>query len=192
MSQPLILASTSPRRRELLQQLGYVFTILPSPYTETNDPTRLPVDLVREQSLGKALAIAIAHPQALVLGADTLVVCDGQIFGKPTSPQEARIMLQQLQGRWHEVCTGMALVEGTQQAVFDQITRVCLIPLTQSEISWYVGTGEPLDKAGAYAIQGMGTAFVQEIQGCYATVVGLPVPLLYQELKKRGHQPKPN
>ncbi|WP_218080769.1 Maf family protein [Anthocerotibacter panamensis] len=183
---PLILASTSPRRRELLTQLGIPFIVVPSPYQETNEAGLLPDHLVREQSLGKALAVVPDYPHQLILGADTLVVCAGEVFGKPASFQEAQIMLQKLQGRWHEVYTGVALVQGDTADVYHEVTQVQMAPLGSLDIDRYIETGEPLDKAGAYGIQGAGAAFIEAIQGCYTNVVGLPLPLLYRQLKARG------
>ena len=182
----LILASSSPRRREILQQLGIPFLAVPSAYEETNEPYRSPVSLVCEQSLGKALEVAQRYPHNLVLGADTLVTCGGRIMGKPTSHADACMMLHCIQGGWHEVYTGVALVQGADQTVFHQMTAVHLCPLTTAEIEWYVNTGEPFGKAGSYGIQGLGGAFVEEIRGCYFNVMGLPIAPLFKELRKRG------
>ncbi len=187
MLPPLILASTSPRRRELLGSLGVAFTVIPSPYTETNDPSQSPERLVRDQSLGKALAVSQQYPDHLILGSDTLVAHQGMILGKPKDPEEAVAMLTQIQGQWHEVYTGVALIGAGSQELYHQISAVKLRTLTAAEISWYVGTKEPLDKAGAYALQGIGAALVEEVRGCYSTVIGLPLPWVFSQLWQRGY-----
>ena len=177
----LILASGSPRRRLLLGELGLTF--------ETRavdvDESRLPDEPVEEMVLRLALAKADAdaRPGELVLAADTIVALDRQVLlGKPADRAEAAIMLESLSGREHEVLTGVALVEARLDRRCSGLerTRVRLGSLDQATIRWYVETGEPLDKAGAYAIQGLGALFVEAIEGNYTNVVGLPLPLLYR------------
>ncbi|WP_287130931.1 nucleoside triphosphate pyrophosphatase [Candidatus Cyanaurora vandensis] len=182
----LVLASQSPRRRELLAQLGVPLVVAPSDYLEENDPHLTPAELVQTQSLGKAQAVAPHYPGALILGADTVVVCGGQLLGKPTDSQQAHEMLASLQGRWHEVHTGLSFVQDGAVQQHHEVTHVHLTALTDLEIRDYVATGEPLDKAGAYGIQGLGAAFVAEIQGSYTNVVGLPLTVVYQVLRARG------
>jgi len=182
----IILASQSPRRRELLQQLGVPFLVVPSDFIEINDPRQSPAQLVQEQSLGKARDVAQRYPNRLVLGADTIVVCAGQVLPKPADAAEARSMLACLQGGWHELHTGLAFVEGDYIRLHHEVTKVRLSPLTPEDIADYVATLEPMDKAGGYGIQGIGAAFVEEIHGSYANVVGLPLPVVYQELRARG------
>jgi septum formation protein len=182
----LILASGSPRRRELLTQIGVSFTVQPSQATENVPPGTNPVEMVKELALRKAREVAGASPAHWVLGADTIVVLDGQVLGKPADAQDAASMLQRLSGRRHQVLTGVALVGPGGQWVDYAETIVWMRPLTQEEIEAYVATGEPLDKAGAYGIQGRAAAFVPRIEGCYYNVVGLPLALLSQKLHELG------
>ena len=184
----LILASQSPRRSELLRQIGLSFTVQVSQVEEkiTEEDPRLAVQELARQ---KAAAVAAGQePGTLVIGADTVVVLEGKILGKPKDFQEACRMLEMLQGRDHLVYTGVALLEvsgeGIREKLFSQETRVRLYPMSQEEIRWYVSTGEPMDKAGAYGIQGQCARFVEGIEGDYYNVVGLPVGRLYQELKE--------
>ncbi|AGY56873.1 Maf family protein [Gloeobacter kilaueensis] len=186
MAVHLVLASASPRRRELLQQLGIVFECLPSAYTEQMDPAAPPEQLVVANALGKALAVQPQRLDCLILGADTIVVLEGKIYGKPESPAEAEQMLAQLQGRWHTVYTGIALVEQQRKQTAVRATGVRLRNLKADEIAAYVASGEPLDKAGSYAIQGLGAGLVSAIDGCYTNVVGLSLPLLVDLLTAFG------
>ncbi|WP_218081385.1 Maf family protein [Anthocerotibacter panamensis] len=185
-SEPLILASSSIYRQGLLNSIGIPFVAIPSPYVEDNAQDLAPSLLVEEQGLGKALTVAVHHPRRLVLGADTLVICEGQVMGKPRDNDDARAMLRRLQGCWHEVYTGMALVQGQDIGVYHEVTKVRMCPLTEAEINWYVNTGEPVGKAGAYGTDELGAVLIQEIRGCTSNVVGLPLPLLFRELKARG------
>jgi septum formation protein len=189
---PLILASNSPRRKELLTQAGIPFEVVPSRYEEHNHPGIPPAELVREQALGKAIEVARRYPERTVLGADTLVVLDQNILGKPKDAQEAHAMLTAIQGRWHEVYTGIALVCGQDSSApktHVQITRVHLRALSPQEITDYIATQEPMDKAGAYAIQGYGALLVDAIEGCYTNVVGLSLPVLWDLLQPLGWRP---
>jgi septum formation protein len=181
----LILASASPRRRELLAALGLSPPVRPVAVDETPLDGEPAVDCVLR--LARAKAEAGAGPGELVLAADTLVVLDGRILGKPADPEDAAVMLGQLAGRDHLVQTGVAVRNGDSfaEAAAVETTRVTIAPLTASQIADYVATGEPLDKAGAYAIQGLGALFVERIDGNYSNVVGLPLPLtrrLFAEL----------
>ena len=181
----LILASASPRRRELLESLDIDFTVRPATIDETPGPGERPRDLVRR--LAREKAEAAARDGEWVLAADTIVVEDGAILGKPADRDEARTMLERLQGRWHLVLTGTALrppAGDTLHAV--ESTRVLFAELTPEQIDWYAATGEPDDKAGAYAVQGLGSLFILEIDGNYSNVVGLPLPTVRQLFEGAG------
>jgi septum formation protein len=173
----LILASASPRRRELLAQLALPFTIIPADVDEQQLAAEAPTAYVIRVAWAKAQHLAQRFPEALVLGADTTVVLDEQILGKPGSVEMARQMLTRLSGRQHTVMTGLALLRQRQQFIrLDRVrTLVRFRPLSRAEIEHYITTGEPLDKAGAYAIQGGAAAFVESLEGCYTNVVGLPL-----------------
>ncbi|MDO5426185.1 MAG: Maf family protein [Eubacteriales bacterium] len=184
----IILASASPRRRELLTQAGIPFEVITS-QTEEIITKETPGEAVMELALQKARAVAERLcTDAIVIGADTVVAIDGKILGKPADEADAKRMLELLSGRTHEVCTGVALLiregERLRETVFFEGTQVEMYPITEEEILSYIATGEPMDKAGAYAIQGRAAIFVKGIKGDYANVVGLPVGRLYQELKK--------
>ncbi len=189
---PLILASNSPRRKELLTQAGIPFEVVPSLYEEHNHPGIPPAQLVREQALGKAVEVAHRYPERTVLGADTLVALGQTILGKPKDAQEAHAMLTAIQGQWHEVYTGIALVYGkdsSAQKTHVQTTKVHLRALSPQEITDYIATQEPMDKAGAYAIQGYGALLVDAIEGCYTNVVGLSLPIVWELLAPLGWHP---
>lgn len=177
MPTALILASASPRRRELLSQLAIPFTVVPADIDERVFPGEDPVAYVRRVALAKARQVAGQFPQALVLGADSIVVLEQQILGKPRDTAEARRMLLSLSGRQHVVLTGLALVQEEHHVAFGDIVRTAVRfrPLAPETIDYYIATGEPMDKAGAYAIQGAGAAFVEARDGCYTNVVGLPL-----------------
>ena len=210
----LVLASASPRRRELLSQIGLEFTVMPST-KEENAKTTEAGALVQELSRQKAVDIweqlsgdqgqnpdadqeqiseetqepnlnGKRQPELLVIGADTVVCCEGKILGKPHSREAAAEMLTALQGRSHEVYTGVTLYSQSETVTFFECTQVEFYPMTEAEISDYIDSKEPMDKAGAYGIQGLGARFVKGIRGDYNNVVGLPVGRLYQELKSRG------
>jgi septum formation protein len=176
-SPALILASASPRRRELLAQLAVPFAVLPADVDEQPLAGEAPTAYVRRLAQTKAQHLAQRFPEALVLGADTVVVLDGQILGKPGNVEAARQMLTRLSGRQHTVITGLALLQQGRQFVrLDTVsTLVRFRSLSQAEIERYIATGEPFDKAGAYAIQGEAAAFVESLEGCYTNVVGLPL-----------------
>lgn len=210
----LVLASASPRRRELLSQIGLEFTVMPSK-KEENAKTTEAGALVQELSRQKAVDIweqlsggqgqnpdtdqeqiseetqepnlnGKRQPELLVIGADTVVCCEGKILGKPHSREAAAEMLTALQGRSHEVYTGVTLYSQSETVTFFECTQVEFYPMTEVEISEYIDSKEPMDKAGAYGIQGLGARFVKGIRGDYNNVVGLPVGRLYQELKSHG------
>lgn len=182
---PLILASASPRRRQLVGQMGLAFDVQPSDVDETALPDAEPSALVHHLAMEKAVAVARLHPGRLVLGADTIVVLDGHILGKPADAAEARRMLGRLSGRMHTVFTGVALVhlDSARRVVTHEQTDVYVDALTPEEIAAYVETGAPLDKAGAYGIQDdYGAVFIHRIEGDYYNVVGLPLHRLYRML----------
>ena len=184
---PLILASASPRRRELLASLGVSFEIVPSDADETLEPAPLP-EAVARLALRKARVVASSRPAAVVLGADTIVVIDGRALGKPADPDDARAMLRTLRGRTHEVMTGIAVVEAAtgRFAVDTVISRVRMATYGGAAIEAYVAGGEPLDKAGAYAIQGVGGALVAGLEGSRSNVVGLPLAATAALLRRFG------
>jgi len=173
----IVLASSSPRRRALLSDLRLVFAVEPAAFDEASVPVTAPEEWVKALADGKALDVARRHPEALVIGADTIVVIDGQILGKPKDQADARRMLKLLSGRTHRVFTGVSLrhLSSGRRLVEVEATDVTFGSLTDDVITRYIATGEPMDKAGAYAIQGYGATLVQSIRGCYFNVVGLPL-----------------
>ena len=183
----LVLASASPRRRELLAGLGFAFRVLPSDYREANGRLA-PEAAACAHARGKAEAVALAQPGPLVIGADTLVVVDGQALGKPRDAEDAAAMLRRLSGRAHLVITGLALAryepncQRLTSRVEASLSEVHFRPLAEAEIAAYVAAGEPFDKAGAYGIQGLAAQFITGITGCYFNVMGLPLELLTRML----------
>lgn len=175
---PLILASASPRRVQLLKQVGAVFTVRDPGPDRAWPGEASPRTGVRALALDKARRIAAERPDAVVLGADTVVVVRGERLGKPANRSEARAMLQRLHGRRHEVWTGLALVHGSEQRTAAECTVVRMARLTERDLEGYLATGESLDKAGAYGIQGIAGQFVKGIEGDYSNVVGLPLARL--------------
>ncbi|HEY9576733.1 MAG TPA: Maf family protein [Pseudobacillus sp.] len=184
----LILASGSPRRKELLEQIGLTFTVEVSHADETISPGMSPEKAVMHLASVKAAAVAKNHKDSFIIGADTVVTLDGEILGKPKDRQEAKKMLQRLSGRTHAVCTGVAVRHGENECLFYEKTNVTFWELTEEEINGYLDTGEPFDKAGAYGIQGAGAILVKKIDGDYFSVVGLPISSLYRQLKRIGWQ----
>lgn len=180
----LVLASASPRRAELLRAAGIKFSVRVADLDETQLPGEMPSTYVLRLSREKAQAVA--QPGELVLGADTTVVVGDDIAGKPVDAADARRMLQLLSGAWHEVLTGVSLVKDAQALSELSVTRVKFAPLSAAEIDWYIATHEPFDKAGAYGIQGYASRFVEQIEGNYANVVGLPVQMVYRMLGEFG------
>ncbi len=182
----MILASASPRRRELLTQIGVHFSIQPADIDETPYANEHPADYVERMAREKALAVALAIGEDFVLGADTTVVCDGEILAKPADAAEASAMLSSLSGRAHQVLTAVALAQAGQVRSQVVSTRVRFRDLSADEIAAYVATGEPMDKAGAYGIQGLGAILVADIQGSYSNVVGLPLTETATMLREAG------
>ena len=182
---PILLASTSPQRRAILEQLGLPFDVVPPEYEEEDDETASPLDLVRAHAAGKARSVAGQAGDRPVLGVDTAVVLDGTAYGKPDDVEAAVEMLEALGGRTHEVVSGLCLVTPGWEEVADETTRVTFRPLTPRDIAMYVSAGEWEGRAGAYAIQGRGAALVEGIEGDYLNVVGLPAALLIRLLAER-------
>lgn len=180
---PLLLASASPRRREICTLLGLSFTVQATQNEPPLDASLSPAEAVRQVAAAKAQEIFLKNPSKTVLGADTAVVCGGRIFGKPADKQEAFQMLRELSGKIHTVMTGVCILSPQKQASFTDTALVEFFPLKEEEIAAYIQTGEPMDKAGAYGIQGMGARFIKRIEGDFYTVMGLPCGRLYQELK---------
>lgn len=178
----LILASGSPRRRELLELAGIPFEVIVSDAEEVITKEE-PGEIVKELSFLKAQTVAGQNPGRLVLGADTIVVQDGQILGKPKDEADAKRMLRALQGGTHEVYTGVTFLRDGWSRSFYEAAQVTVYPMTEEEIDAYIRTGEPMDKAGAYGIQGKFAVYIEKISGEYNTIVGLPVARVYQELK---------
>ena len=189
----LVLASASPRRRELLERLGLAFDVLPADVDESPLPGEAPAAMALRLAEGKALSIAHVRPQALVVGSDTIVVIDGQVMGKPVDEEDAARMLLRLQGREHRVETGIAVVapppDGGKAARVASSTVAVGVRFRAFDEEFaraYVRTGEPLDKAGAYGIQGHGSALVERIDGDYFAVMGLPVTRMLSHFEELG------
>ena len=180
--QKLILASASPRRKELLEQAGYRFEVIPSTCEEIVPEGLSPKDIVEGLAYQKALDVYASHPDAVVLGADTVVCFDGEILGKPRDKEDAARMLRLLSGQTHEVRTGFALLAKGVEFVSSEAAMVTFFNLTQEEIERYIATGEPMDKAGAYGIQGKGAVLVRSVLGDYFNVVGLPIATVARAL----------
>jgi septum formation protein len=179
----LVLASQSPRRSDILRQAGIPFTVRVADVDESVLPGESPGAYVRRLAEAKARAVR-ATPEETVLGADTTVVIDGEILAKPIDAADARRMLSLLSGRRHEVLTGVCLLRDGAAVCDCATTEVVFAPLSEREISEYVASGEPMDKAGAYAIQGLASKFVERIDGDYFNVMGLPVALVYRRLQR--------
>ncbi len=188
----LILASGSPRRAEILTSVGWEFTKDSADIDETEFDGELPEDYVQRLAREKAETVALKYTDAIVLGADTTVVINHQIIGKPTDLADAKRMLKLLSGNWHEVLTGVALVKknpqseitNPQSVVGIQRTRVKFVEMSDKEIEFLAEKGEPLDKAGAYAVQAQAALFIEAIEGDYWNVVGLPISLIYELMRK--------
>jgi septum formation protein len=182
---PLLLASTSPQRRAILQQLGLPFDAVVPHYEEHDPPDADPVELVRRHAQGKARSVADLAGDRPVLGVDTTVVCGGRVYGKAEGPEEAAVMLEALGGATHEVVSGLCLLTSAWEELHTETTRVTFRPLTARDIATYVGSGEWEGRAGAYAIQGLGATLVERIEGDYLNVVGLPAATLVRLLAER-------
>ena len=182
---PLLLASTSPQRRAILEQLGLPFDVIAPRYVEHDPPDADPVDLVRAHAAGKARSVAAEADGRPVLGVDTCVTLDGVVYGKPADAAEAEAMLEQLAGRTHSVVSGLCLLTPGWEVLEHESTAVHFRKLTARDIAWYLAEGEWAGRAGAYAIQGRGGRFVDRIDGDYLNVVGLPGALLVRILADR-------
>lgn len=180
----LILASSSPRRILLLKKLGLRFRVVPPSY-EVEVEMEDPIEYVELKALEKARAVARLFTEGIVIAADTVVFVDNEILGKPRSIDEAKDFLRRLSGKTHYVATGVAVIDAAtmREVVDSEVTKVKFRELSEEEIEFYVKTGEPLDKAGGYAIQGLASVFIERIEGDFWNVVGLPIPLLYYILK---------
>jgi septum formation protein len=177
MRLPIVLASISPRRQELLKQVGIRFEVVPSNVSEDFDPAQPPRDVARTLAERKAGSVAMLRPESLIIAADTIVVLDGEILGKPDSTGNAVRMLERLSGRTHLVITGVVLrcIDQRVHEILDVTTEVTFGDISKGMVEKYVATGEPMDKAGAYGAQGMGAMFIKSIRGSYSNVVGLPL-----------------
>ncbi len=182
---PLLLASTSPQRRAILEQLGLPFDVVAPRYEEHDPPDADPVALVREHAQGKARSVAREAGDRPVLGVDTTVVCGGRVYGKADGPEAAAEMLDALSGATHQVVSGLCLLTPAWEELHHEVTVVTFRPLTARDIGAYVTSGEWQNRAGAYAIQGLGAALVERIEGDYLNVVGLPAALLIRLLADR-------
>src|SRR5882757_5568439 len=178
----LVLASASPRRQELLRNAGIPFEVQPAHIPEDTRPGEQAKQCAERLAREKALAVAKQRPQDIVLGADTVVAIDGQILGKPVDRSDAIRMLRMLSGREHQVITGVCVVANGQPRTTSEATKVTMSEITEQEITDYVAGGEPMDKAGAYAIQGIASRWIPCIEGDYSNVVGLPVALVWRLL----------
>lgn len=185
---PLILGSRSPRRRRILEGLGLDFVVDPPDVLEAALEHEEPHEHVRRLAREKAIAVAARHGVGTILSADTIVLLEGRLLGKPDGPDDAARMLRAIRGRWHDVLTGLAVVRCSDKAsaIGHERTRVLVRNLTDEEIADYVAGGEPLDKAGSYAIQDCGAAVVERVDGCFYNVVGLPVVRLCRVLEELG------
>jgi septum formation protein len=183
----LILASTSPRRKELLKNAGIEFTVNAVEISEVAKAGEIPEAMAKRLAREKAAAVWKNAPHGFVLGADTIVITGDEVLGKPKNPADAARMLRKLSGVSHEVMTGVCLMlPSGKQDVRHEVTRVHMLPITDADIEFYVAHGEPMDKAGAYAIQGIASRWIHRIEGDYFNVMGLPMALVYQML--REHQ----
>jgi septum formation protein len=187
LNEGLVLASKSPRRAEILRAVGWEFQIMAADIDETRIASEDAVSYVKRLAQTKAETVARKIDAGIVLGADTVVVIDGAILGQPRDDEDARRMLKLLSGNWHEVLTGVALARAGQTfptSVDYETTRVRFAEMSDEEIDWYVSTGEPRGKAGAYGIQGPAALFIEEIEGDYFNVVGLPIRLVYEMARR--------
>ena len=189
----LVLASASPRRRELLAQAGFTFDVISADVPEVRKPGEDPIRFVTRLAREKAEAVLASHPVTpgtMILGADTIVLIDDEVLGKPRDAADAARMLRLLSGQTHQVITGVCLAKGRERQRAAEVTFVRFATLSDDEIAEYVATGEPLDKAGAYAIQGRAGRWVPRIQGCYFNVVGLPLALVSSMIEGMQESPR--
>ena len=182
----LVLASASPRRQELLRNAGIAFEVQPADIPEDPLPGEAAKDCAERLAREKGLAVARQRPHDMVLGADTVVVVAGQLLGKPSDTADAERMLRMLSGREHQVITGVCLVASGKPSVASESTLVTVSEIADKDIAEYVASGEPMDKAGAYAIQGIASRWIPRIEGDYSNVVGLPVALVWRMLQQAG------
>ena len=180
----IILASQSPRRKELLSLLKINFDAIPADIEEQINLNNDLVEEIEKLSYQKAFHIYKDHKDALVIGADTIVKINNQVLGKPRSYEQAKKMLEILSNNTHEVVTGVTILNGDKKETFSNVAKVTFYPLTEQEIDEYIKTNEPMDKAGAYAIQGLGAKFIKSIEGDFYTIMGLPIAELYHRLQK--------
>jgi septum formation protein len=185
---PVILASQSPRRRDLLTRMGVDFTIVPSDFDEYLDDDRSPDDIATELALGKAMAVAQQHPEAIVIGSDTIVTIDGQQLGKPENDEDAHRILKMLSGKTNYISTGLAVLRLVDNTRLTGVATAAVTfkPYNQAAVAAYVATGDPLDKAGAYAIQSGAAPLIESINGDYDIIMGLPTKLLAEWLQSLG------
>lgn len=184
--QDLVLASTSPRRKELLQKLNIPFITFSPNVNESINLDLSPQDIVMTLSLRKANSALNTYPNSVIIGSDTIVVSGGKVLGKPDNEEDAKQMLKQLSGQVHSVYTGVTIIDRTECISFFEKADVEFWTLEDTEIEQYVESGEPLDKAGAYGIQGIGALLVKSIQGDYYSIVGLPISRLARSLRRKG------
>lgn len=182
----LILASTSPRRKEILSKTGLAFEVVPSDYEEDMTLDMPPEELAEFLSAGKAMAVASKNPGAIVIAADTFVVHEHHRLGKPHTPERAKEMLEMLSGKAHYIVTGVTIVAGDQVCSFHEKTSVHMAELSEALIDQYIATGEPLDKAGAYALQELGAMLIEKTEGDFFNAMGLPLRRLVHELRAFG------
>lgn len=182
--QRIILASASPRRKELLSLLNQPFEIITADIDETMNPDNNLIDEIESLSFKKALAVFKDHKDAVVIGSDTMVALNNQRLGKPKDKADAFRMLKALQGKTHEVVTAVTIISATQSETFSSISRVEFYPMSDDEINEYINTNEPSDKAGAYAIQGLGAKYIRSIKGDYYSIMGLPIAEVYHRIQK--------
>ena len=188
MKKKIILASTSPRRHGLAQDMGLEFEISPSNYEEDMSLNLSPEELAKVLAFGKAKDVAESRKEGIVIGIDTFIVFEGKKLGKPKSKEDAFNMLKSFSGKWQEVYSGVSVIDcETKKEINDcEITKVKFRELDDSEINKYVSTGEPMDKAGAYGIQGLGSILIERIEGCYFNIMGFPIYNVYKNLQKLG------
>jgi len=181
--QQIVLASSSPRRKELLEKAGIKFKVIGSKIKEYLDIKLEPHKLVEKLSLEKAKAVQNKFKDAIIISADTLVVCEGKIFGKPTDEKDAEKMLEYLSGKTHYIITGFTIIKGRKIITKSEKTKVTMREISKKEIESYLKTGEPFDKAGAYAIQGRAKKFIEKVEGDLFNAIGLPIDIILNDLK---------
>ena len=188
MKKKIILASTSPRRHGLAQEMGLEFEIIPSKYEEDMSLKLPPAKLAMTLAYGKALDVAKRYKRGIVIGIDTFVVFKGKLLGKPKSKKEAFRMLKRFSGKWQSIYSGVALIDcESKKTIKDyEVSKIKFARMNDFEIKKYIETGDPMDKAGAFGIQGLAAIFLEKVDGCYTNVIGLPVRNLYKNLKKMG------